>query len=57
MAGAPDLHLHTPSTPLRPRQKTPDYLADRLGFPALFLLAAGLYALPLYAGRRLPEEG
>jgi MFS family permease len=33
------------------------YLADRLGFPALFLLAAGLYALALHAGRGLPEEG
>lgn len=33
------------------------YLADRLGFPALFLLAAGLYALALLLGRRLPEEG
>jgi hypothetical protein len=33
------------------------YLADRLGFPALFLLAALFYALALYAGRKLPEEG
>jgi predicted MFS family arabinose efflux permease len=33
------------------------YLSDRLGFPALFLLAALFYALALYAGRKLPEEG
>ncbi len=36
------------------------YLADRLGFPALFLLAAGLYALALYAGggcRRKYKQG
>ncbi|WP_022797436.1 MFS transporter [Thermus islandicus] len=33
------------------------YLADRLGFAALFLLAALLYALALLLGRRLPEEG
>jgi MFS family permease len=33
------------------------YLSDRLGFPALFLLAASFYALALYAGRKLPEEG
>ncbi|MGC8968040.1 MAG: MFS transporter [Thermus sp.] len=32
------------------------YLADRLGFPALFLLAALLYALSLLLGRELPEE-
>ncbi|SDF31390.1 Predicted arabinose efflux permease, MFS family [Thermus arciformis] len=33
------------------------YLADWLGFPALFLLAALLYALTLLLGRELPEEG
>jgi len=33
------------------------YLADRLGFPALFLLAALLYALALLLGRGLSEEG
>jgi len=33
------------------------WVADGLGFPALFLLAAGLYALALYAGRKLPREG
>jgi MFS family permease len=33
------------------------YLSDRLGFPALFLLAALFDALALYAGRKLPEEG
>jgi hypothetical protein len=32
------------------------YLSDRLGFPALFLLAALFYAQALYAGRKLPEE-
>ncbi len=33
------------------------YLADRLGFPALFLLAALLYALALLLAKGLPEEG
>ncbi|GAB5603010.1 MFS transporter [Thermus sp. FJN-A] len=31
------------------------YFADRLGYPALFLLAAALYALALRLGRGLPE--
>lgn len=33
------------------------WVADGLGFTVLFLLAASLYALTLYAGRKLPEEG
>lgn len=33
------------------------WVADRLGFAVLFLLAACLYGLTLYTGRRLPEEG
>ncbi|WP_114313672.1 MFS transporter [Thermus caldifontis] len=33
------------------------WLADRLGFPTLFLLAAFFYAWALYAGRKLPQEG
>ncbi len=32
------------------------YLADRLGFPGFFLLAAILYALVLGVGRRLPRD-
>ncbi|MEN2981262.1 MAG: MFS transporter [Thermus sp.] len=33
------------------------WVADALGFSALFLLAAALYALALWAGRKLPREG
>ena len=56
VAGAPDLPPPYPEdTPSPTGQK--GYLADRLGFPALFHLAAGLYALALLLGRRLPEEG
>lgn len=33
------------------------WVADRLGYPALFGLAAALYGLALHAGRKLPEEG
>ncbi|WP_038048276.1 MFS transporter [Thermus caliditerrae] len=33
------------------------WVADGLGYRALFGLAAALYALALYAGRKLPQEG
>ncbi|WP_038058473.1 MFS transporter [Thermus amyloliquefaciens] len=33
------------------------WLADGLGFPSLFILAAFFYAWAFYAGRKLPQEG